>query len=124
MFHRYIHSLCVVAVFIALALFIISSKFANATPAASTGHAPLSGMSGLGSVTAGPDGNIWFTDSFHNKIGRSTPNNLIAWFTILSPTSRPSGITTGTDGNLWFTENQGNRIGSITPTGTITEFPL
>ena len=85
-----------------------------------------------GAITAGPDGNLWFTERLANRIGRITPAGAITEFSagltdaVTSPGSEypasPSDITVGPDGNLWFTEQSGPRIGRITPTGEITEF--
>jgi streptogramin lyase len=74
-------------------------------------------------IVAGPDGNLWFTESAGNKIGRITPAGVIAEFTTARGLSTPQGIVAGPDGNLWFTE-QGGLIGKITTAGTITEFAL
>src|SRR4051812_3374645 len=54
-------------------------------------------------ITAGPDGNLWFTESGANKIGRMTPAGVVTGeFAIPTPNSAPYlGITTGPDGNLW-----------------------
>ncbi|HEY6539886.1 MAG TPA: protein kinase [Ktedonobacteraceae bacterium] len=89
--------------------------------------------SGPADITAGPDGNLWFTEgslfsnghaeSGGNKIGRISPNGIVTEFPIPTSVSEPQGITTGPDGNLWFTELYGNKIGRISPGGTITEFP-
>ena len=84
---------------------------------------PSAGVSPV-HITAGPDGNLWFTEGGGNNIGRITPAGAITEFPV--PTARPSteGITPGPDGNLWFTEYFGQKIGRITPAGLITEFPL
>src|SRR6266571_3643622 len=71
-------------------------------------------------ITAGPDGNLWFTES--DKIGRITPGGTITVFALPTANSQPFGIAAGPDGNLWFTES--DKIGRITPGGTITEFPM
>lgn len=76
------------------------------------------------SITAGPDGNMWFTERSANKIGRITPAGVVTEFDIPTANSNPWGITAGPDGNLWFTEEFGNKIGRITPSGTITEFTI
>ena len=82
--------------------------------------------SGATDITAGPDGNLWFTENGANKIGRITPAGVITEFTLSVPEAKPFGITSGPDGNLWFTtegwEAQG--IGRITPQGTIDLYPL
>jgi len=71
-------------------------------------------------ITAGPDGNLWFTENEGGMIGRITPAGSITEFALPTGGSFPSGITTGPDGNLWFTEENGNLIGRITPAGLFT----
>ncbi len=77
-------------------------------------------------ITAGPDGNLWFTELDVN-IGQINPTtHAITEFPLpTSAISDGAGITAGPDGNLWFTEADGNKIGMINPTThAITEFPL
>ena len=81
-----------------------------------------SGASSFNQITAGPDGNLWFTEG--SAIGRITPGGQITEFPVPTSQGVPWGITKGPDGNLWFTESFGNKIGSITPTGQVQEFPL
>jgi streptogramin lyase len=72
-------------------------------------------------ITAGSDGNVWFTDAGTTKaIGRITPSGTIEEFsTGLSATSRPVAISQGADGNLWFTDNSGqNEIQLLKFAGT------
>jgi streptogramin lyase len=84
-----------------------------------TGIASASSPAG---IVLGPDGNLWFTEQFGDRIGRITPRGVVTEFSAgLTPFSVASGITAGPDGNVWFTENAG-RIGRITPAGVITEF--
>jgi streptogramin lyase len=66
-------------------------------------------------ITAGPDGNLWFTEPFRfdNRIGRITTAGVITEFQLTSPAS-PQGIVAGPDGNLWFTEFDGERLSQIT----------
>ncbi|MGO9948805.1 MAG: hypothetical protein ACLPWG_18375, partial [Steroidobacteraceae bacterium] len=45
-------------------------------------------------ITAGPDGNVWFTETGTDKIGRITTNGVISEFP-LSPASGPIGIVLG-----------------------------
>ena len=77
-------------------------------------------------ITAGPDGNLWFTEYGGNKIGMINPTtHAISEFPVPTAGCRPRGITAGPDGNLWFTEYHGNKIGMINPTThAITEFPI
>ena len=75
-------------------------------------------------LAPGPDGNVWFTEYFHNRIGRITPAGVITEF--LLPTGdddRPYGIAPGPNGRLWFPEDVGNRIGRIT-TASVTPAAL
>ncbi|MGH7266700.1 MAG: virginiamycin B lyase family protein, partial [Candidatus Rokuibacteriota bacterium] len=66
-------------------------------------------------ITAGPDGNLWFTEAVANRIGRITPFGAITEFPVPTPGSTPVGITVGPDGNIWFTENMGNKIARFVP---------
>jgi virginiamycin B lyase len=79
--------------------------------------------SGPNEITAGPDGNLWFTEGA-GRIGRITPAGVITEFAIPTADGDPFGITPGPDGNLWFTEVVGNQIGRITTAGVITEFTI
>ena len=81
-----------------------------------------SGASSLRGITAGPDGNLWFTEA--SAIGRITPAGQITEFPVPTPQSVPWGITKGPDGNLWFTESFGNNVGRMTTTGQAQEFPV
>ena len=73
-------------------------------------------------ITAGGDGNLWFTDSAYDKIRRISTTGTIDEFTVLSSTSGLGIITPGPDGNLWFVEENVGNIGRITPSGTVTEY--
>jgi hypothetical protein len=77
----------------------------------SAGISPRSAPAG---IAAGPDGNLWFTESRVSRIGRITPAGAVTEFE-LTPGSRPAGIAAGPDGNMWFA-GQGGRIGRITTT--------
>jgi streptogramin lyase len=94
----------------------------------SAGSVPASQGFGTGpeSITAGPDGNLWFTEFWANRVGRLTPSGSLTEFTIPTAESSPRGIVTGPDGNLWFVEATRFRpaIARITPQGVITEFPI
>jgi streptogramin lyase len=73
------------------------------------------------SLVTGPDGNLWFTSSANDRIGRIDPDDgQITTF----PTGadEPVGIVAGPDGNLWFTAYASDHVGRITPSGTVTLF--
>ncbi len=104
-----------------------------------------------GSITLGPDGNLWFPAIAYGNfgsanpsgaIGRLTPAGAFTMFPLPKPNSYPVQITVGPDGNLWFTAEQGNgqimrgvdtpptfqaqqgEIGKMTPAGAFSLFPL
>src|SRR5947209_2293049 len=102
---------------------------------------PLPQNSHIESITAGQDGNFWFTLSILQvgntygtppDIGRITPSGTISLFPLPSINEVPGSITTGPDGNLWFTEAVASpdgqsaigTIGRITPSGVISKFAL
>jgi streptogramin lyase len=69
----------------------------------------VSGESAFG-ITAGPDGNIWFTG--FGYVGRITPSGVATqfhWNGFLS------GVATGPDGNVWFTVFGSAAIAEISP---------
>jgi streptogramin lyase len=79
-----------------------------------------------GTIVAGPDGNIWFTETASDAIAMISPNtHAISSFTIPTAGADPTGITVGSNGNLWFTELGADKVGEINPsTHAITEFAL
>ena len=83
---------------------------------------PLPAGDDLGTITAGPDGALWFT-ALNHHIGRITTTGTVTEFP-LPAGSNPDTITAGPDGALWFTEYGTSKIGRITTTGTVTEFNL
>lgn len=60
-------------------------------------------------ITAGPNGNIWFTAI--KSFGRITTSGKITKFA--TPNAEPLSITIGPDSALWFTQG-GNKIGRFT----------
>ena len=85
-------------------------------------HIPLA-------ITAGPDGNLWFTEytsdeSRPAKIGRITTSGVITEFEGFGTLRQ---IAAGSDGNLWFTAQrdihfpffEGHHIGRITTSGVL-----
>src|SRR5262245_22580212 len=87
---------------------------------------------GVRGLTAGPDGNLWFTENPGNKVGMVNPTtHAISEFagpTAKNSTSGLEGIVAGPDGNLWFTEfnyRSVGKIGEINPTThAISEFAV
>jgi streptogramin lyase len=86
-----------------------------------------------GSITNGPDGDIWFLlvppinvsgAASPTAIERITPDGRIEKFTLPDAVSHNSDLTSGPDGALWITEPGTGRIARMTVTGVVTEFPI
>jgi streptogramin lyase len=85
---------------------------------------PLTESTFSGALTAGPDGNVWFSakdDGGEDKrvIGKITEGGKPTEYEV--PAGAES-IATGADGNVWFAEADG--VGKITPQGQVTSFNL
>jgi streptogramin lyase len=99
------------------------------TPSASAASLPMSEFplptanSFPGSIAAGPDGNLWFTESGANQIGKITPTGTVTEYGTGLPNIGLDGIAAGPDGNVWFTCQLCGGIGNITPSGQVnTQF--
>jgi virginiamycin B lyase len=84
---------------------------------------------GGGSITAGPDGALWYAGTFPGKIGRVTTSGSVTEYS--AGADRLSGITAGPDGNIWFcAQSSANFIGRVNlstappPTPTPPAAPL
>jgi len=82
-------------------------------------------------MAAGPDDNIWFTNSVGpGAIGRLTLGGALTSFPLLNPTNEvATAITGGPDGNVWFgildaTSSGFNKVGRSSTSGSIFEFSL
>jgi streptogramin lyase len=73
-------------------------------------------------LTAGPDGNLWFTDQASGKVGKVTPSGTIAEYA--TEGYEPEGIASGPDGNLWFVEHSVRNVDHITTAGALTTYKL
>jgi virginiamycin B lyase len=75
-------------------------------------------------ITAAPDGNLWFTESAGNNIATATTAGAITEFPSPTGGSIPDGIAVGPDGNVWFTEFYGHHIARVALGGrTVLELP-
>lgn len=85
---------------------------------------PTANSGVFGGITAGPDGNVWFTEYFVHKIAKITPTGAITEFS--GPIRFPGGIATGSDGNIWFTQinNPVDAIGRYTLAGNFATFQI
>src|SRR4051794_16602276 len=99
-----------------------SAFFVTALATAQTFTEFAVGAGTIGGIAAGHDGNLWFTETAANRIGRITPTGMIDVFPISRPGASPQQITVGPDRNLWFIES--GAIGRITLEGVVREFPL
>jgi streptogramin lyase len=80
-------------------------------------------------ITKGPDGNLWFTDTY---VGRITPSGTITEFDVVTLPDAPTGVTAqavgitgGPDGNVWFTMLTSNGdacVAVVTPSGIVTDY--
>jgi virginiamycin B lyase len=77
-----------------------------------------------GQVTAGKDGNMWFTEGLAGAIGRISPQGAVSIFPIPNSDPAPLAIAAASDGNLWFSEGNYALLGRITPHGQITQYRL
>lgn len=75
-------------------------------------------------ITAGPDGNLWFTMCARGTIGRITPAGVMTEFPLSASYSAPIDITAGPDGNLWFADEARLAVGRLTPDGVVTRFSV
>lgn len=82
---------------------------------AETGNFGLFGQ--LGTIIAGPDGNLWFTNQ--GRSGRISPAGSVTLFNY-SPLG--GGITVGPDRNLWIAGNKS--LFRVTSTGATTEYAV
>jgi virginiamycin B lyase len=97
------------------------------TSGAITNVWPLSGNPGpacgptCAAITAGPDGNMWFTQGTQlPQIGRITMSGQITYFPL---TGQGAGdIAWGHDKGIWFVDNAGKHIGRISTSGALTYY--
>ncbi len=81
--------------------------------------------SGPTTITFGSDGNLWFTESSGNRIGRIAPDGSgLQEFALPHAGSAPRIIALGSDKNIWFSEHEGSRIGRMSPKGQLVEFTI
>jgi virginiamycin B lyase len=114
----------VLACVVVLLCFVSDGSWAkkNKVKEFSAGITATAGSFGVFAITAGPDGNLWFTETDGHRIGRITTAGVVTEFSA-GITGPPFNITSGPDGNLWFTEAaNSSRLGRITTAGVVTYF--
>ncbi len=79
-------------------------------------------------ISAGSDGNLWFTENPGGKVAKITPAGVVTEYSVPTANAQPQMIIGASDGNLWFTEFSTtpppgtSKIAKVTTTGTFTEF--
>ncbi|HTU80885.1 MAG TPA: hypothetical protein VMF61_02085 [Candidatus Acidoferrales bacterium] len=72
-------------------------------------------------ITAGSDGNMWFTDN-NNTIVKIAIDGTLTPYAIPTGNADPQGATLGENGSVWFTEFNSSKIAQVTPQGAVSEF--
>ncbi len=110
--------IAMLAVLVAVPLAGISTTLTARVAGAAITKYTDPGIRFANSITAGPDGALWFTND--SSIGRITTSGEVSTFSG-DGTLVPIRITKGPDGALWFTD-AANRIGRITTAGVVKTF--
>jgi streptogramin lyase len=74
-------------------------------------------------IISGPQGALWFTEFYADKVGKITTTGKITEFPLPNDTDI-EGIAAGPDGNIWFTAPGAQKIGRMTPSGQVTTFNI
>ena len=90
-------------------------KLGRVTPTGTVTEFPLPANNAIASIGAGPDGNVWFTDTGNHSIGRITPSGAVTEFVATDSLGTLGGITAGPDGNIWFANTRYTQICYIAP---------
>jgi virginiamycin B lyase len=83
-------------------------------------------------IAAGPDGNLWFTETLagfgnglRDKVVKMTTSGSFTEYPLLRTESHPRGIAVGPDGNLWVAESGGiGTVSKVTTSGAVTEYSI
>lgn len=104
-----------------------NGDIAKTTPGGQVTEYPVPadyGNSGPYGVTAGSNGEMWFTEAHTNSIAEITTSGTITNEFALPAGSSPISIVAGAEGDLWYTDQGSSKVGKITTSGTITEYSL
>jgi virginiamycin B lyase len=73
-----------------------------------------------------PDGSLWYTGQYANKLGRLDPKTgQIKEYLLKTEKSGPHGLVADKQGNIWYTGNSAAHIGKLDPnTGEVVEYPM
>jgi streptogramin lyase len=117
---------------LAIAVAVMTPHVARATgPTGDVGavveYPSEAAMADPNKIATGADGNLWFTETLGDRIGRMSPDGGVTEFENNIPSgSGPANIAAGPDGNLWFVES-GDAVKAIaraTPEGQVTTMAL
>ena len=78
-------------------------------------------------IALAPDGDIFFSETFSNQIGRISPTGTVTEYPLPSNLRGPWGMVAGPDGAMWFSVDANGpdaEIGRITTSGTVTAYPI
>jgi virginiamycin B lyase len=92
----------------------------------------------LTAITAGPDGNVWFTETGGSpgvvasdarwanvsRVGRITPSGTVNEYNVSASATFLVGIVTGPDRNLWVTDRAANKVFRVTISGTVNAYAM
>jgi virginiamycin B lyase len=79
---------------------------------------------GVGGLTRGPEGNMWFTEPAANRVVWVTPTGHPEGFSVPTAGSLPTGIVSGPGGFLWVTMEGTGKVAKVDPTGHVVETTL
>jgi virginiamycin B lyase len=79
---------------------------------------------GVGGLTRGPEGDMWFTEPAANRIERVAPTGHPEGFAVPTPGSLPTGIVAAPGGFLWVTMEGTGKVAKVDPIGHATETAL
>jgi virginiamycin B lyase len=79
---------------------------------------------GIGGLTPGSEGGMYFTEPAANRVGRLTADGLFGGFKVSTPEARPTGIVAAPGGYLWVSLEGVGKVVRLGPTGLANEFPL
>jgi virginiamycin B lyase len=79
---------------------------------------------GVGDLTRGPEGDMWFTEPAANRIERVAPTGHPEGFTVPVSGSLPTGIIGAPGGFLWVTMEGAGKVAKIDPLGHVVEMAL
>jgi streptogramin lyase len=97
------------------------------TPSGTETHYTLPAGTTVNDITAGPEGNMWFTNNYcglHKealcKVGKITPSGTVTQYP-LATGAAPAGITAGPGNDLWFTYSNAtsSKIDKMTTEGVV-----